>query len=546
MINYLNLEEYHLINRLFLFLIDILGVWLIAWVYFADPKKKFNRLFSWLAISILLWVNAGYFLSYSESFKQALCLARFAPSAVFIFLIAFYFFSLNFPKEKTKKSKIDKFIFLLGLTLAILTFFSSLIIKDVQFTEWGTNPIFTSSGKFIFYTIVLSFTVFAFLQIFKKYFTLSKKEKLKTQYFLVGLFIFVVMNLIFNVAFPIWRNSIQYWQLGNYSAIFLLAFTAYAIVKRELFGIRVVLTTLLVGLISLLIFIDIIFLTQEVLTKLFKALLLVLFLYFGYLLIKGVVREIQYRERLQKAYRDLKGLDEAKSEFLSITSHQLRTPLSAIKGYISMILEGSYGKLPERARQSIENVYQSNERLIKLVNDILNVSRIEAGRIEIKFQKVSLEEIINSVVKELKHEAERKNIYLKFEKPSKPLPRVTVDEDKIRHVILNIVDNAIRYTNKGGITVQAEVKNSSKIIIIVKDTGLGMTGKEISELFKSFSRGIAGNRLYTGGAGLGLYIAKKFVDIHGGKISAESKGIGKGSTFYVEIPIFEQSEKTRF
>ncbi|MBU0547003.1 HAMP domain-containing histidine kinase, partial [Patescibacteria group bacterium] len=305
----------------------------------------------------------------------------------------------------------------------------------------------------------------------------------------------------------------------------------------NLFGIKIVLTALLVSLIALSILIDIFFLTPDLLAKLFKTLLLVVFLYFGYSLIRSVIHEIQLREKLEKTYQELKKLNKAKSEFLSIASHQLRTPLSAIKGYISMLLEGSYGPLPEKAQKSISSVYQSNERLIKLVNDILNVSRIEAGGIEIDFQKIDLEEIIKSVINELSHGAQRKNIDLKFEKPSKPLPRIIADSDKMRHIILNIIDNAIRYTDKGEVITQIQPKNHNRIIIKIKDTGLGMTQKEIAKLFKSFSRGSAGNRSYTEGSGLGLYIAKRFVEMHHGKINAESKGLGKGSTITIEIPV---------
>lgn len=374
--------------------------------------------------------------------------------------------------------------------------------------------------------------------LFQKYFTFSPKEQIKVQYVLIGLIIFVVPNLIFNVIFPFLGRTAQvrYYPFGNYSAIFLLAFTAYAIVKRELFGIKVVLTALLVGLIAVLILLDIFFLTEDPLAQLFKGLLLIIFLYFGYLLVQSVVREIQYRERLQRAYKELKKLDTAKSEFMSIASHQLRTPLTAIKGYISMILEGSYGQLLEKTRRPMEGVYKSNERLIKLVNDLLSVSRIEAGKIRMKLEKASLEELIESVIEELENEATRKKIYLEWKKPEKVLPKILIDKSKIRAIILNIIDNAIRYTSKGGVTIKAKV--SDKIVqISVSDTGTGISKEELSKLFESFSRGVAGSRLYTEGVGLGLYIGRKFAEMHEGKIWAKSKGSGKGSTFYLELPI---------
>ncbi len=162
-------------------------------------------------------------------------------------------------------------------------------------------------------------------------------------------------------------------------------------------------------------------------------------------------REIEKATKeLKEAYEELKRLDKAKSEFVSIASHQLRTPLTAIKGYISMMLEKTYGKPPIKMEKPLKNIYASNERLIKLVNDLLNVSRIEAGRMEVNFEKISIEEIIPSVVEELENEAKEKDIYLKYEPLKKVLPKVLVDKDKIRQGIMNVIDNAIRYTEKGG------------------------------------------------------------------------------------------------
>jgi len=279
------------------------------------------------------------------------------------------------------------------------------------------------------------------------------------------------------------------------------------------------------------------------LTRILNWSVLILFCIFGYYLIKATLEEIKRREEmekiskeLKKAYKELKKLDEAKSEFISIASHQLRTPLTAIKGYISLINEKIYGRPPRRMKKPLNNIHTSTERLIKLVGDLLNISRIEAGKVKLNIEKVKLEDIINSVVSELKNLAKEKKLYLKWEKPRKPLPKVLVDKDRIRQVILNVIDNGIRYTERGGITIRYRKGNKiSKLII--SDTGEGMTKKEMLNLFRSFTRGSIGQRTWTEGTGLGLYIAKKFLDLHNGKIWAKSPGKGKGSTFYIELPI---------
>ena len=244
---------------------------------------------------------------------------------------------------------------------------------------------------------------------------------------------------------------------------------------------------------------------------------------------------------LNRANEALKKLDKAKSEFVSIASHQLRTPLTAVKGYISLILEGMYGKLPGKMQKPVENVYESNERLIRLVNDLLNLSRIESGKMGMQWEEANVENLAQSVVEELSLKAKEKNLRLTLAKLTTPLPIVRIDQEKIRNVILNLVDNAIRYTDKGSITVNAG-QMQDKIRITISDTGAGMTKEELESLFESFVRGKAGVQNWTEGAGLGLYIAKQFTQMHNGTIWAESEGKGKGSTFFVELPINTSSK----
>lgn len=518
------------------FLIITLGVWLASWVYLVDRKSRINQLFSLFTVSFLLWAPLPYFFNLPSLSRFALYLVKSGYGFVSLFLVTFYFFIAYFPRKDKRYPVLDKIVVFIGLLLFFLSVLTNLVVKNIELTRWGVNPIF-GAGKVFYFGLVFALTLIIIVSLFKKYLTLSKKERLKAQYVFIGLIIFVIPNLIFNVIFPFLgkTSQVRYYPLGNYSAIFLLAFTAYAIVKRELFGIKLVLTALLVSLIAILLLFDIFILTEELLVQLFKGLLLVVFLCFGYLLIKSVLKEISLRTELEKAYKELKRLDKAKSEFISIASHQLRTPLTAIKGYTSLMIEKMYGEPTTRMKEPLENIYISTERLIKLVNDLLSISRIEAGKIKAELEPVSLEEMIDNMVRELRGLAKNKNIYLRWEKPKKPLPKILLDREKIRQVILNVIDNGIRYTERGGVTIRIKIQGTNYQIQVI-DTGEGMTKREISHLFKTFTRGSAGQRTWTEGVGLGLYIGKKFAEMHGGKIWAESKGRGKGSTFYIELP----------
>ncbi|MFA6525436.1 MAG: ATP-binding protein [Patescibacteria group bacterium] len=250
-----------------------------------------------------------------------------------------------------------------------------------------------------------------------------------------------------------------------------------------------------------------------------------------------LVNEIQKtNKQLQVANSHLKQLDEAKSEFMSIASHQLRTPLAGIMGYLSMLQEGDFGAMTSDQNKVIADVFDGSRRLIRMVNLFLNVTRIEAGRFKLNRTKVDIVKVIQSEVKELRPTTSKKKLKLNFIVPKEKIPMLNVDEDKIKDVVLNLVDNAIKYTEKGGITVTVQKKDEN-VLIIVKDTGVGINPTDAEKLFSKFVRGSGISRLSPDGSGLGLFIARKIVDAHKGKIWAESEGEGKGSAFNVELPI---------
>lgn len=239
---------------------------------------------------------------------------------------------------------------------------------------------------------------------------------------------------------------------------------------------------------------------------------------------------------LKKANEQLIKLDQAKSDFISIASHQLRTPLTVVKGYISMILEGNFGNVTPKLEDPLDKIYESNDRLIKLVENLLNISRIESGRLQFEAKKMHLEDLATSVVDELSSYAAKKKIKLTLKKPKKALPAVKIDEEKIRQVVMNLIDNAIKYTKNGGVTVEVkQAKDNIRFCVI--DSGMGIDPKDQVNLFKKFHRGEGTVLVHTEGTGLGLYVARNMLSMHKGRIWAESKGVGKGSKFCFELPI---------
>ena len=243
---------------------------------------------------------------------------------------------------------------------------------------------------------------------------------------------------------------------------------------------------------------------------------------------------------LQEANLRLRELDQSKSEFLSIASHQLRTPISAIKGYLSMMLEGDFGVLPHNFRKIIKDLFESSARLARLVNIFLNVSRIESGRLKLEKHPFQISDMIESVIQELSAQASQKKLKLSYKKSRKKIPMIFVDSDKLREVVLNLIDNSIKYTLKGSVVASIEF-DDKELTFLVKDTGIGIDPGEVKGLFRKFVRGSGVAQIHTGGSGLGLFIAQKIIKEHGGKIWAESKGKEKGSTFKFTLPLYDPS-----
>lgn len=238
---------------------------------------------------------------------------------------------------------------------------------------------------------------------------------------------------------------------------------------------------------------------------------------------------------LEDANIHLKQLDEAKSEFLSIASHQLRTPLTGIKGYLSMLVEGDYGKIPGKINDVLKQVFEASNRMARLVDVFLNVSRIESGRLKLELNGFDLNELVYRSVKDLTINANEHKLKLNFKKDNE-VYIVRADSDKIKDVLLNLIDNAIKYTKQGSIDVKLSKKDSHALVEVI-DTGVGLEQEDIDKLFNKFSRGQDSAKINTGGSGLGLYVAKKVIDAHGGKIWVESSGKGKGSKFSFTLPL---------
>ncbi|OGY26520.1 MAG: hypothetical protein A2Z11_00870 [Candidatus Woykebacteria bacterium RBG_16_43_9] len=250
-------------------------------------------------------------------------------------------------------------------------------------------------------------------------------------------------------------------------------------------------------------------------------------------------------EAYQKAIRELthanlrlRQLDKAKDEFISIASHELRNPMAIIKGNISIILAGDAGDVNAEVRDVLTDMMIAVERQIRLVNELLDISRIEAGVINFNLHpSIQMDQVANLLANSLKSVAGNQNIELKANMPEKPLPPVQADHDKVSQVLINLVSNAMKFTSIGLVTIEVKQKDDF-VITCVTDTGAGIPESQRSELFKKFSKATAPSPgTISAGSGLGLYISEKYIEKQGGDIWLERSEPREGSTFCFSLPI---------
>ncbi|OGZ86530.1 MAG: hypothetical protein A2463_03495 [Candidatus Staskawiczbacteria bacterium RIFOXYC2_FULL_32_10] len=239
----------------------------------------------------------------------------------------------------------------------------------------------------------------------------------------------------------------------------------------------------------------------------------------------------------KQAHEELKRVDEAKTQFMTLTQHHLKTPLTSMLGYLDLLIKNEYGKVSVKIKKVLGNLLLSTKNEIKMVNDILDVSGYQIGKEIINLESgVSMESMLEEIVNELDIQAKEKGIYLKIEKLEN-IPTVSIDKSKIRMALTNIIDNAVKYTTQGGVTISLKSENN-KMLISIKDTGIGMSKNLIENLFNQiFHRGQGAQKLFATGKGIGLFLSGKVIEGHNGKIWAESDGECKGSVFYIELPI---------
>lgn len=724
-----------LVEFLIVALINLLALWLGVWVYTRRKEDRLNQWFLLMSLLMILWVDFSALGFNATSPSESLMWYRFNWGVVALFFLSAYnFYVTHFLKEKGKNIFLQSLITAGSLSLFFVSVFTDLIIKSVVIRSWGSEIVFGAGGVY-FNAFTLFIGAVVLYYGFSRYVSLDKQQKARVQYFFIGVLIFVLSNIVFNVILPITLDTVKYQHFGDYSTIIFLVFAAYAMTRYRLFDVRVAFGRILIGLftfvtflllltgayyltkvlnisthpyivasivlaISLLFYrraylfyeklagkyfyfsyynaqqvveetsrkiirtldlqiliemigstISEVFKPQKIavlvqneiyakdyfvnfnkqekskLAQMFKQntaredeLLDLLALNHGEAVVQGdlpkgferldeelknisidVVQPMSFREnlraiivigskktmdpysqqdislirtlamqagialenanlyqevqelnrglekkvadrtaKLQAAYDELKQLDESKSQFLLISSHQLRTPLSIIKNYLWALESGKFGEMNEQQKKFIQVCSQTSDNLISLVNTLLDVTRIQVGKVKLDLQdNVDLEKILENNITGYQIKAQEKGLSLIYQKIPQgvEVPKLSKkDPQKLNEVFSNLLDNAIKYTQEGGVTVTLR-KRTGAIEITVADTGVGIDSKDINNLFKPFMRSDDAQKAFSKGVGIGLVVAKGFLEAQGCRIAVSSAGKGKGTTFTVTIPV---------
>lgn len=504
----------------------LMGIYLVV----SDRKKLVIRYLAYLCFMFVTWSLPYFIWQLTTTPESALLWSRLLMVGAIMIPMLYFHFVLIF--LRLNKESLYHKILIIFYSLCAVWEVVNLTPYFVSHVEPQSYFKFWPMPGFLYAPYLMCFMgqfLYASYLLWKNYKKVIGVEKIQTGLLLLGIFIAIVGG---STNYFLWYNiPIAPW--GNGFVIFYVILTVYAIMKYKFMDIRVVFAELFTGLLVIVFIVDAA-LSKTFTEGIFKFLVLILISVFGILLIRSQRREVERNEQLQTANLRLQELDHQKTEFLSIASHQLRTPLSIINGFIELLEEGAYGKVKPETIQVLQNMDETNLRLIKLVDEFLNITRIEQGRVKFSFVSQDINKVIDSVVKEIRSRAEQNKLKIKWH-DGKPLV-FQFDEDKVRHVVFNFIDNAIKYSEHGTITIHTE-KDEKGVSVMVTDEGLGFDKEDQANFFQKFYRGKNVEGTNVTGTGIGLYVCSKFIETHGGRVWAKSKGIGKGSEFGFWIPL---------
>lgn len=519
-------------------------------VFFNNSKSATHKSFLFFCLMTIAWGTLNFM-----NYKIPNPVVAFWLLRASIFFAVWHAFSLflllyTFPKPQISLPKSYRYGLLPMVILTSILTLTPFVFSRVSEVSEAGRILKVANGPAIalFSTMVFGLILSSIILFIIRYRKAHGDERSQMRSMLIGIVLTFSLILTFNFIFPAFLSNPNYISFGGVFIFPFIIFTCYALFRHNLLNIKVISAEILTVVLALAFLIEII-ISKEITVIILRSSGFLLVVSVGVLLIRSVRKEVQQREQLQvlteelkQVNEKLKTLDKARADFISIASHQLRTPPATLKWYIAAILSGDYGALQPEVKLTLEKAQVTNNSQISLIDDLLNASRIERGKMEFLFEQTDIDAITKLAVDQLQPQALMKKLTLTYEPSKQVLMNVMADREKLRQVINNMVDNSIKYTTSGSVTVKTKA-DKDNVYVSVTDTGKGISKEQLEKLFEKYNRG-QDSAMHATGLGLGMYVAKVIVEQHKGKIWAESPGENKGATFIFSIPIHSEVKAT--
>ncbi len=529
--------------------ISIAGILVIGFTtYFSNRKSITNRTFALFSIIAASWGLLNY-LNY-QSDNQILVLWTFRFIMFFATWYTFMLFRLSyvFPSETAKFSSNYKFIILpITIITSVVTLTKYVFPSIAELLPVGqVSKTVVNGGIYLFAGVVVFLVIGSIYMLIKKTKKRVGTEKTQIKFLLFGITLTFFLHIVFNLILPGIFLYVRFIPLGAVFTFPLIIFTAYAILKHHLLNVKVITTEILTFVLAVVTLFEVV-ISKDPGTLIFRISIFALVLYFGILLIKSVIKEVEQREELQKLTEQLQktntkldSLSRFKSQMLSLAAHQIKAPLATIKGFSTILIDGLYGPISDKIKDTLKKIRFSADDLINLINTLLDLRHVEEGKMDYNFQAVKIKDVATEAFEVIKFPAQQKGIQFTLDCSTEA--SVNADPQKLKQVLQNLIDNAVKYTPEGFVKVELKEdpstssgQGSGSVIFSVTDSGLGIPADLLPHLFdEEFVRDERVKKEILG-TGLGLYIAKKIINDHRGEIGVKSDGPGKGSCFFVKL-----------
>lgn len=520
-------------------------------VFLSYQGKKVKIVFTLLVLSVLLWGIFMVFYRLSTDVVIALFWLKFVYSIGPIFAPLFYvYFTFTFAKQNLYNKVINSILLIPSLLLLVFIINSDFIIKDVILEHGKEGKILFGDLYYIYGFYIISYFTFGYVNLFRSYkVEVDRISRIQLLYVFLGTFIASFSAIFTNLILPTFHIFYLFW-VGPISTISLVVFIFYAISRHHLLDIKIIGTEIFSAILAIVLFINI-FVYNSPTELIIKIVIFVSWLIVSLLLVLASLREFNQKEsietlneQLQASVEELQKLDQLKTDFLNLASHQLRTPLTPIKGFSDMLRRGDVGALTPEQHELADKIFFSSERMVELIDDFLNVSRLEKQKgFTYNFVIDNPENTIKKVVDDLRDQAKVKGISLTFTSHLRSQTKIRFDALMFSDAVGNVLGNAVKYTLRGNVWVSIS-EDDKEVIISVKDTGVGIDKDDIPKIFQKFFRGKEVARLSTEGTGLGLYFTRRVIEDHGGHIWVQSEGLEKGAEFTIKLPKIQEQPST--